>query len=143
KTPVRWAKPILWICSQGVLLYVTQNHRPRTGRMAVAGMDCRHSRNPRRRAKSRRRLLTFPPSPRNWEVRPGYGPVIDGGLLLELVAANTGKNAIAFTHKPVLGDEPVAIENRRLLVAAAKTASRSISRPTPPAHADRLAAPVP
>jgi len=47
--------------------------------------------------------------------------VIDGGLLQELVAANTGKNAIAFTHNPVLGDEPVAIENRRLLVAAAKT----------------------
>ena len=47
--------------------------------------------------------------------------MIDGGLLQELVAANTGKNAIAFTHKPVHGDEPVAIENRRLLVGSTKT----------------------
>ncbi len=39
---------------------------------------------------------------------PGYGPQIDGTLLEELVAANTGKNVIAFTHKPVLGDDPVA-----------------------------------
>ena len=39
---------------------------------------------------------------------PGYGPQIDGALLEELVAANTGKNVIAFTHKPVLGDDPVA-----------------------------------
>src|SRR4029077_553077 len=44
---------------------------------------------------------------------PGYGPAIDGGLFQELVAANIGKNAIAFTHKPVLGDDPVAVENRR------------------------------
>jgi hypothetical protein len=35
------------------------------------------------------------------------GPRIDGKLLQELVAANTGKNAIAFTHKPVLGDDPI------------------------------------
>jgi hypothetical protein len=49
---------------------------------------------------------------------PGNGTAIDGTLLEELVAANTGKNAIAFTHKPVLGDDPVAVENRRLIVAA-------------------------
>src|ERR1700739_1302447 len=35
---------------------------------------------------------------------PGYGAQIDGTLLEELVAASTGKNVIAFTHKPVLGD---------------------------------------
>jgi hypothetical protein len=39
-------------------------------------------------------------------------------LLEELVAANTGKNVIAFTHKPVLGDNPVVVENRRLIAAA-------------------------
>ena len=33
---------------------------------------------------------------------PGYGPQIDGMLFEELVAANAGKNVIAFTHKPVL-----------------------------------------
>jgi hypothetical protein len=49
---------------------------------------------------------------------PGYGPEIDGTLLQELVAANVGKNAIAFTHKPVLGNDPVAVENRRLIAAA-------------------------
>src|SRR5271163_5123246 len=42
---------------------------------------------------------------------PGYGPEIDGTLFEELVAANTGKNVIAFTHKPVLGDDSVAVEN--------------------------------
>lgn len=31
---------------------------------------------------------------------PGYGPAIDGALLQQLVAANAGKRAIAFTHKP-------------------------------------------
>jgi hypothetical protein len=49
---------------------------------------------------------------------PGYGPQIDGKLLEELIAANTGKTVIAFTHKPVLDDNPVAIENRRLITAA-------------------------
>jgi hypothetical protein len=32
--------------------------------------------------------------------------------------ANAGKNVLAFTHKPVLGDDPVAAENRRLIAAA-------------------------
>ena len=44
--------------------------------------------------------------------------MIDGARLQELVAANTGKNVIAFTHKPVLGDDPIAVENRRLIAAA-------------------------
>ena len=63
---------------------------------------------------------------------PGYGPLIDGTLLEELVAANAGKNVIAFTHKPVLGDDPVAGENRRLIARPSRPASRSISRPTTP-----------
>jgi len=33
----------------------------------------------------------------------------DGKLLDELVATNVGKNAIAFTPKPVLGEDPIAI----------------------------------
>jgi len=48
---------------------------------------------------------------------PGTGAKIDGALLDELVAANTGKNTIAFTHKPVLGDDTVAVESRRLIAA--------------------------
>jgi hypothetical protein len=40
---------------------------------------------------------------------PGYGPQIDGTLLEELIAANTDKSVIAFTHKPVLGDDPVRV----------------------------------
>jgi hypothetical protein len=48
---------------------------------------------------------------------PGYGAEIDGALLDELIAANIGKNAIAFTHKPVLGDHDVAVENRHLIAA--------------------------
>jgi hypothetical protein len=70
---------------------------------------------------------------------PGYGGKIDGALLDELVVANTGKNAIAFTHKPVLGDDLVAVENRRL-IAAAVTAGFTVNlSANNPAHADRLA----
>src|SRR5260370_23898578 len=70
---------------------------------------------------------------------PGYGSRIDGGLLEELVAANIGKNAIAFTHKPVLGDDPVAIENRRLISAAIEAGFTVNLSANNPAHADRLA----
>jgi hypothetical protein len=70
---------------------------------------------------------------------PGYGPVFEGALLQELVAANTGKNAIAFTHKPVLGDDPVAVENRRLIAAAIKAGFTINLSADNPAHADRLA----
>jgi hypothetical protein len=70
---------------------------------------------------------------------PGYGPQIDGSLFLELVAANTGKNAIAFTDKPVLGDDPVAVENRRLIVAAIMAGFTINLSADNPAHADRLA----
>src|ERR1700756_4599802 len=67
---------------------------------------------------------------------PGYGPEIDGEFLNELVHANSGKNAIAFTHKPVLGDHPVAIENRSL-IAAALTAGFTVNLSADnPAHAD-------
>ena len=69
---------------------------------------------------------------------PGYGAGIDGDMLQQLVAANAGKPVIAFTHKPVLGDDPVAIENRRLIaIAAGFTINLSADNP---AHADQLAA---
>ena len=51
---------------------------------------------------------------------PGYAPEIDAELLNELVAANSGKRVIPFIRKPVLGDGPVAFENRRLIAAAAE-----------------------
>ena len=70
---------------------------------------------------------------------PGYGPEIDGALLQELVAANTGKNAIAFTHKLILGDDPIAIENRRLIAAAVRAGFTVNLSADNPAHADRLA----
>jgi hypothetical protein len=70
---------------------------------------------------------------------PGYGPSIDGALLQELVAANTGKNAIAFTHKPVDSDDPFAVENRRLIAAAVKAGFTVNLSANNPAHADRLA----
>jgi hypothetical protein len=63
---------------------------------------------------------------------PGYGPQIDATLLEELVVANAGKNVIAFTHKPVLGDDPVAVENRRLIVAAVEAGFTINCRPTTP-----------
>jgi hypothetical protein len=69
---------------------------------------------------------------------PGCGPHIDGALLEELVAANAGKSVIAFTHKPVLGNDPVAAENRRLIVAAVKAGFTINLSADNPAHADRL-----
>jgi hypothetical protein len=70
---------------------------------------------------------------------PGYGAEIDGKLLEELVAANVGKNVIAFTHKPVLGDDPFAVENRRLIAVAIKAGFTINLSADNPAHADRLA----
>ena len=70
---------------------------------------------------------------------PGYDPQIDGTLLEELVAANTGKNVIAFTHKPVLGGDTVAVENRHLIRAAIKARFTINLSADNPAHADRLA----
>jgi hypothetical protein len=70
---------------------------------------------------------------------PGYGPAIDGAFLQELVAANAGKKAIAFTHKPVLGDDPVAAENRRLITASAEAGFTVNLSANNPAQADRLA----
>jgi hypothetical protein len=70
---------------------------------------------------------------------PGYGAQIDGDLLRELVAANTGKRVIAFTHKPVLGDNPVAVKNRRLIAAAIKVGFTINLSADNPAHADALA----
>jgi hypothetical protein len=45
---------------------------------------------------------------------------------MRLVAANAVKSVIAFTHTPVLGDDPVAIGNRRL-IAMAVNASFSVN----------------
>ena len=70
---------------------------------------------------------------------PGYGPQINAELLNELVAANAGKNAIAFTHKPVLGNDPVAIGNRRLVAAAVEAGFTVNLSADTLAHADRLA----
>jgi hypothetical protein len=70
---------------------------------------------------------------------PGYEAKIDGALLDELVTANVGKNAIAFTHKPVLGDNFFAIENRRLITAAVKAGFTVNLSANNPLHADRLA----
>jgi hypothetical protein len=70
---------------------------------------------------------------------PGYWAKIDGALFDELVAANTGKNAIAFTHKPVLGDNTVAVENRRLIAVAVKAGFTVNLSANNTANADRLA----
>jgi hypothetical protein len=70
---------------------------------------------------------------------PGYGPQIDSALLEELLVANAGKNVIAFTHKPVLGDDAVAVENRRLIGAAIKVGFTVNLSADNPAQADRLA----
>jgi len=69
---------------------------------------------------------------------PGYSPQIDHTLLRELVAANAGKKVIAFTHKPVLGNDPVAIENRHLIATAVKAGFTINLSADNPASADKL-----
>ncbi|MGO8937084.1 MAG: hypothetical protein ACLQLO_08090 [Mycobacterium sp.] len=71
---------------------------------------------------------------------PGYGAKIDGTLLQALVAANTGKRVIAFTHKPVLGDDPVAAEHRRLIAMAVEAGFTVNLSADNPDHTDQLAA---
>jgi hypothetical protein len=71
---------------------------------------------------------------------PGYGAAIDGTLLQELVAANASKRVIAFTHKPVLGDDPIAAANRRLIAMAVESGFTINLSADNPAHADQLAA---
>ena len=71
---------------------------------------------------------------------PGYGAAIDGSLLQALAAANAGKPVIAFTHKPVLGDDPVAVENRRMIAMAVKAGFTVNLSADNPDHADQLAA---
>jgi hypothetical protein len=70
---------------------------------------------------------------------PGYGRQIDGTLLEELVAANAGKHVIAFTHKPTFGNDPVPVENRRLIAAAIKAGFTINLSADNPAHADMMA----
>jgi len=70
---------------------------------------------------------------------PGYGAEIDGTMLEELVAANTGKKLIAFTHKPVLGEDTIAVKNRHLISAAIKAAFTINLSADNPVHADKLA----
>ena len=70
---------------------------------------------------------------------PATVPQSTATLLQELVAANAGKHVIAFTHKPVLGDDPVAVENRRLIAMAVEAGFTVNLSADNPAHADRLA----
>jgi hypothetical protein len=46
---------------------------------------------------------------------------------------------IAFTHKPVLGDDPIAVENRRLIAAGIEAGFTINVSADNPARADRLA----
>jgi hypothetical protein len=70
---------------------------------------------------------------------PGADDAIDAQLLWQLVIANRGKRVIAFTHKPVLPDTPVAARNRSI-IAVANTAGFTINlSANNPAEADALA----
>jgi hypothetical protein len=60
-------------------------------------------------------------------------------LLSKLVIANTGKNVIAFSHKPVPGDDPAVVQNRRLIIAAINAGFTINLSADNTAHADKLA----
>ena len=69
---------------------------------------------------------------------PGIDDAIDPELLWQLVIANRGKRVIAFTHKPVLPDTPVARRNRSV-IAIANTLGFTINlSANTPAEADAL-----
>ncbi len=70
---------------------------------------------------------------------PGADDMIDAELLWQLVIANRRKRVLAFTHKPVLGDDPVAVENRRLIAAAVAAGFTINLSADNPAQADALA----
>jgi hypothetical protein len=63
---------------------------------------------------------------------PGYGAKIDGALLDELVAANTGKNAIAFTQSPSSATILSLSRTGASSLRPSRPASLSICRPTIP-----------
>src|SRR5436190_12558949 len=70
---------------------------------------------------------------------PGIDDAIDAKLLRQLVIANRGKRVIAFTHKPVLPDTPVAHRNR-CVIAVANAAGFTINlSANNPLEADALA----
>ena len=71
---------------------------------------------------------------------PGYGAAIDVSLLQALVIANAGKPVIAFTHKPGLGNNPVAVENRRVIAMAVKAGFTVNLSADNPDHADQVVA---
>jgi hypothetical protein len=60
-------------------------------------------------------------------------------LLSKLVIANTGKNVIAFSHKPIPGDDPAVVQNRRLIIAAINAGFTINLSADNTAHADKLA----
>ncbi len=69
---------------------------------------------------------------------PGDGNRIDGHALFDLVAAVRHLRVIAYTHKPVLGDEPVSIRNRELLRRAGRAGLLINLSADNPEHADWL-----
>jgi hypothetical protein len=70
---------------------------------------------------------------------PGVDDAIDAGMLRQLVIANRGKRVIAFTHKPVLPDNPTAARNRCIIAVANTTGFTINLSANNPAEADALA----
>jgi hypothetical protein len=70
---------------------------------------------------------------------PGADDAIDAQLLWQLVVANRGKRVIAFTHKPVLPDTPVATRNRSIIAVVNSVGFTINLSANNPAEADALA----
>ncbi len=70
---------------------------------------------------------------------PGADDAIDAELLWQLVIANRGKWVIAFTHKPVLPDTPVAARNRSIVAVVNSVGFTINLSANNPAEADALA----
>jgi len=49
---------------------------------------------------------------------PGWGALIAGGMLADLVQANEGKRGFTYTHKPMIGETETAANNRQAVKAA-------------------------
>ncbi len=69
---------------------------------------------------------------------PGEGDRVDGHMLFDLVAATRHLEVIAYTHKPVLGDDRQSVHNRELIERARRGGLLINFSADNPAHADWL-----
>ena len=69
---------------------------------------------------------------------PGYGNLVDNEKLTKLIEANKNKRGFTYTHKPVIGDDEVAVANRAAIMDANRQGFTINLSGNNPGHADEL-----